>query len=130
MLNMLSPNPRFDNNKISKPTKKIVKTIEKVNELMGSAVYYSGIRPEQWDNFVKLKKIATTQELIELTNHKNGVVRCYSFWALSHKKEIDFSLFNRAEIIKRVIKIAAKSEVKIPITKVVANPLIGPVPKV
>lgn len=87
---------RFDINKISNRTNKIVKKIEKVNVLMGSAVYYAGVRPKQWDHFVKLKKVATTEELIELTNHKNGVVRCYSFWGLSHKNEID--LF---EIVKK-----------------------------
>ena len=74
---------------ISKKTKKVVKKIEKVNELMSSAVYESGMKPKQWDNFEELKITATNDELIELTNHPNGVVRCYSFWALSHIKEIN-----------------------------------------
>lgn len=56
---------------------------------MGSAVYSSGERPKQWDNFEELEKIATKVELTELTNHPNGVVRCYAFWALTHKKNID-----------------------------------------
>jgi len=45
------------NNKeaISKSTNKVVKKIVKINELMGSAVYYRGTRPKQWDNFEKLK---------------------------------------------------------------------------
>ena len=74
---------------ISNKTKKVVKKIEKVNELMSSAVYESGMKPKQWDNFEELKITATNDELIELTNHPNGVVRCYSFWALSHIKEIN-----------------------------------------
>ena len=45
-------------------------------------------------------------------------------------KDIDLPFLNLLSIIKRVIKIAANKEVKIPITNVVANPLIGPVPKV
>ncbi len=51
---------------------------------MSSAVYESGIRPAQFDNFIELQKKATKDELIELTNHPNGVVRCYVFWALSY----------------------------------------------
>lgn len=74
----------FDNSKISKKTQKIVTAIEKVNVVMSSAVYYEGIRPRQYDHFTKLQKCATQNELIELTNHANGVVRCYAFWALSY----------------------------------------------
>ncbi|GAB5564252.1 MAG: hypothetical protein Wins2KO_13150 [Winogradskyella sp.] len=79
----------FDERSISKQTIKAVKKIEEVNQLMSSAVGAGGMRPEQWDNFEELKKTATKEELIELTNHPNGVVRSYSFWALSHKKDVD-----------------------------------------
>ena len=79
----------YNDNSISIKTKKVVTEIEKVNELMSSAVYYEGSTPKQWGNFVELKKNATNEELIELTNHPNGVVRSYSFWALSNKKDVD-----------------------------------------
>jgi hypothetical protein len=79
----------YNDKSISNKTKKAIKRIESVNELMGSAVGYSGTQPKQWDNFEEFKKIATKEELIELTNHPNGVVRSYSFWALSHKKNVD-----------------------------------------
>ncbi|WP_338378937.1 hypothetical protein [uncultured Flavobacterium sp.] len=79
----------YDDSKISNKTKKAVKKIERVNELMSSAVYSSGMRPKQWDNFETLKETATESELIELTNHPNGVVRSYSFWALSYNKNVD-----------------------------------------
>lgn len=74
----------FDKAKISRQTQQIVARIEKVNELMGSAVYYEGMRPPQYDNFTELQKTATQSELIELTNDSNGVVRCYAFWTLSY----------------------------------------------
>src|SRR4030095_177549 len=74
---------QINNLKISKRTAKAVSKIEKINELMSSAVYNAGIRPEQYDNFLELQNKATTDELITLTNHSNGVVRCYAFWALS-----------------------------------------------
>ncbi|UCE07408.1 MAG: hypothetical protein JSW07_05085 [bacterium] len=75
--------------KISNDVNEIVRKIEEINALMGSAVDYSGKPPAQYENFVALRKTATTNELVELTNHKNGVVRCYSFWALSYKENVD-----------------------------------------
>ena len=74
---------------ISNETLLIVKKIEKINVLMGSAVGSSGHKPDQYENFEELKKNASKQELIALTNHSNGVVRCYSFWALALSKNID-----------------------------------------
>lgn len=56
---------------------------------MGEAVYYSGMKPKQYENFEILVKIASHEELLNLTKHPNGVVRCYSFWALSLKKDIN-----------------------------------------
>lgn len=79
----------YDESKISIKTNRIVKNIEKVNVLMGSAVGASGMRPKQFENFEELKKNASIEELIMLTNHPNGVVRCYSFWALLPLKNID-----------------------------------------
>jgi len=54
----------------------IVQQIADINELMDHAVGYAGHRPEQWDNFEALQNTATTDELIALTRHPNGVVRC------------------------------------------------------
>lgn len=80
---------QFDRSKISVRTAQIVHHIGKVNQLMGSAVYLSGMRPAQYDNFEALRKQATAAELKELTEHPNGVVRCYAFWALSHVPDVE-----------------------------------------
>lgn len=86
----------YDETKISNKTKIAVKNIEKVNQLMSSAVGAGGMRPKQWDNFEEFKNIANKEELVELTNHPNGIVRSYSFWALSHKKNVDlFSIVKK-----------------------------------
>lgn len=79
----------YDESKISKKTNRIVKKIEKVNVLMGSAVGASGMAPKQFENFEELKKNASVEELTTLTDHPNGVVRCYSFWALISLKNVD-----------------------------------------
>jgi hypothetical protein len=78
----------FDRTKISRQTEKVVSWIEDVNELMGNVVYNTGIRPAQYDNFTELQNRATQEELVELTNHANGVVRCYAFWALTYKPSV------------------------------------------
>ncbi|MCF1715977.1 hypothetical protein L0U88_15155 [Flavihumibacter sp. RY-1] len=88
-LNCYGQRYQFDKTKISIQTKTIVAKIEKENMLMGSAVGNAGIRPKQFDNFTELKSTATTIELQELTNHPNGVVRCYSFWALTFDTSIN-----------------------------------------
>lgn len=75
--------------KVSERTDKIVKEIEAVNMVMSSGVGFGGDRPIQYDNFIKLKTHATSQELIELTNHYNPTVRSYAFWALSHDHSVD-----------------------------------------
>ena len=73
---------QFDKMKISRQTLQTVSKIEKVNEVMDKAVGNAGIRPEQYDNFTELQKRATKDELVELTNYPNSVVRCYAIWAL------------------------------------------------
>jgi len=88
-LNCFGQSFQFDKTKISVETKKIVAKIEKENMLMGSAVGYGGVRPKQFDNFTELKRAAAKNELHELTNHPNGVVRCYSFWALTYDTSIN-----------------------------------------
>lgn len=85
----LNAQTKYNQDLISKSTDKLVKKIAKKNELMGSSVYYGGTRPQQYDNFEKLKKTASQNELLELTNHPNGVVRCYAFWALTYDKSIN-----------------------------------------
>lgn len=84
-LNSFGQHYQFDKRKISKHAGVIVGKIEKVNQVMSSAVYYEGMRPAQYDNFTELQKQATEDELLELVNHPNGVVRSYAFWALSYK---------------------------------------------
>jgi hypothetical protein len=74
---------------IAPETNQIVEKIEKINVVMGSAVGFAGIKPEQYENFEALQEIASKRELILLTNHSNAVVRCYSFWALAHYKNVD-----------------------------------------
>ncbi len=75
--------------KIRPKIKHIANQIARHNVLTGSAVGYVGTRPKQWDRYEKLKKEATNEELILLIEHKNAVVRCYSFDALAYRKGID-----------------------------------------
>ena len=66
--------------------KKIVASIEKGNRVESSHVGEGGSPSEQWDKYEQLKKVATVNELVALTYHKNSAVRCYSFQALATKR--------------------------------------------
>ncbi len=79
----------YDNSQISKSTDQIVRKIAKINVVMSSVVGEGGERPRQYDNFVKLREKATTQELTQLTGHPNPAVRCYAFWALTGNPAVD-----------------------------------------
>lgn len=68
---------------------KIVKGIAKDNVLKSSGVGIAGAKTDQWDRYISLKTKATNEELINLTDNENGVVRCYSFQALATRKNID-----------------------------------------
>ena len=83
-------NPPVHSN-ISRKVEKIVARIERTNELMGSTVSRAAIRPEQYDRFLELRQKATPMELVVLTNHRNGVVRCYALWALTYLPFVDLS---------------------------------------
>lgn len=72
--------------KIRPEIKNLVEKIEKHNQLESKHVGIAGIITDQYLNFEKLKKKATTAELLELLNHKNNVVKGYSSWALVDNK--------------------------------------------
>ncbi|WP_296143459.1 hypothetical protein [uncultured Flavobacterium sp.] len=78
---------------------KIVKKIESGNVLMGAAVGATGMRPEQYNNFEKLQEISSTGELIQLANHPNATVRCYSYWGLC----LDEKLKN-SDVVFQILK--------------------------
>ncbi len=79
----------------SQTIEEIVVKLEKNNMLMGSAVGYSAVRPEQYDTFETLLNTANLNDLLLLSKHKNGVIRAYSCWGLSKKyrSEIDWLSF-------------------------------------
>lgn len=80
----------FNKTNISERIIKLIEKISDVNIVMSKAVGYAGVRPEQYNNFDKLKKLATIDELKELIKHQNPTVRCYAFWALTYNHSINF----------------------------------------
>lgn len=69
--------------KLRPEIKKLVKKIEKYNELESEHVGFAGVTTEQYRNFEKLSKNAKTEELLQLLKHKNSVVKGYASWALA-----------------------------------------------
>lgn len=68
---------------------KIAKGIARGNVLESEFVGIAGTRSKQWDKYEKLKQEATNDELRQLVNNKNAVIRCYSFQALANRKGVD-----------------------------------------
>lgn len=78
----------------------IIKLIVKENIITSSMIGIGGEEPEQWRRFLKLQN-RTDEELIILTNHPNGVVRCYAFHALvmrNHSKCIEIFKIGLADM--------------------------------
>jgi hypothetical protein len=67
----------------------LVSAIDGENILTSGSVGYAGAEPEQWRRYQLLCSEATDDELSLLTDHKNPVVRCYSFQALAGRKNVD-----------------------------------------
>ena len=77
----------FDSTKVRPEILKIAKKIAKVNEVQSKSIGFTGTRSKQYLRYEKLKNIAHKNELVQLTNHFNPVVRCYAFWALRDRQE-------------------------------------------
>jgi len=76
--------------KIRPEIERLVNGIGKDNIVKSSGVGIAGTRTEQWNRYDSLSQNATTVELIALTDHKNGVVRCYAFQALLKRPDADY----------------------------------------
>jgi hypothetical protein len=63
--------------------KEIIHKIAEINEVQHQYVGFAGRESENYMNFLQLKKAATTEELISLTQDTNNVVACYAAWALA-----------------------------------------------
>ena len=77
--------PIYEPEKISKEVSEIVKQIAKGNIINSSMVGVAALKTPQYERFEQLIKIATTEELLELMEHKNPAVRGYTFWALAKR---------------------------------------------
>lgn len=71
--------------KLRHEIKNLVQDIEKYNELESEHVGYAGVTTDQYRNFEKLRDKATIEELIQLLEYKNSVVKGYASWALADK---------------------------------------------
>ncbi len=63
----------------------IVDQIAKINEVQDEYIGLGGSKSENYKYFKKLKEIATTEELVQLTDNNNAAVACYASWALGDK---------------------------------------------
>ncbi|WP_346861717.1 hypothetical protein [uncultured Draconibacterium sp.] len=76
-------------NEISKEVNNIVDSIIAFKTFTGEKIGLLHYTSPQYKNFEKFEKLASTKELSILLNHPNGIIRCYSFWAISNRDSID-----------------------------------------
>lgn len=67
----------------SQELSEIVERIAKINEVQGKSIGFSATESENYKNYRKLKELATIEDLVLLTDHKNAAVACYAGWALA-----------------------------------------------
>lgn len=65
--------------------KNIVRKIEGINEVQSFMVGVAGVESDNFKNFITLKKVATSEDLVRMTDNKNSVVACYAAMALADK---------------------------------------------
>ena len=58
------------------------------NMYKSASIGYGAAKTKQWARFVELKKIATADDLISLTNEESPAVRCYAFQALVEMQNV------------------------------------------
>ncbi|MFK7979652.1 MAG: hypothetical protein AB8G86_06700 [Saprospiraceae bacterium] len=78
----------------------LIEKIIATNGIWHHYIGYEGTSYRQYPNLKKLKQIASINELIHLTKHKNGIVRCYAAWALA-----DLQYSNFEQIFKELGKV-------------------------
>jgi len=85
-----SSEPAFgDIIKIRKTIIKIAHQLEEINRFDCEAIGLAGQKPESFKLYEKLTANATAQELIQLAEHDNAVVQCYSIKALGERNSVD-----------------------------------------
>jgi hypothetical protein len=77
----------------------IIKCIAAINEVQSEHIGWGGTPSENFRNYLQLKKAATTEQLVTLTDNENATVACYAGWALADESYSDlcsvFMKFNR-----------------------------------
>ncbi|TKK64103.1 hypothetical protein FC093_23305 [Ilyomonas limi] len=67
----------------------IVKRIASINEIQSEHIGVAGIESDNYKNYLELKKVANTEDLLNLTDNQNAVVACYASMALADKSYFD-----------------------------------------
>ena len=81
--------PNLFAQKIRPKVDRLVKSIIEINELKHEHTGIVGNTTDQYNNFVKLKNIASEKELLELLQSDNPVIKGYASWSLADNKYFD-----------------------------------------
>lgn len=66
----------------------LISNLAEVNQLMGEFTGPGAYTSQQYKNFESLLELCTEEDLIQLTNFNNPVVRSYAFWGLARQNSL------------------------------------------
>jgi hypothetical protein len=64
-----------------------VKEIADYNQLEEEIIGFGNVKSDQYKRFEILQNLATRNDLLQLLDHKNAIVRTYAFWALTNRND-------------------------------------------
>lgn len=90
----------------------IANQIEKINRFDCEAIGHNRQKPASYKLYEQLTANATVKELIQLVEHHNAVVQCYSMKALSEKDNVDMLpiLFSQLSNAKNLVAMCGSTE--------------------
>lgn len=97
-----------ENIEFSPELSELINDISEISIVESKNINYGGELSENYQYFEEIKKVATTQELVKLTNSENGVIACYASWALVDNSYEDLDIIFE-KFIKSDIEITFQS---------------------
>lgn len=90
----------------------IANQLEKINRFDCEAVGINRAKPESYKLYEQLTTNATVKELIQLVEHDNAVVQCYSIKALSERASVDMLpiLLSQLSNAKNVVSLCGSTQ--------------------
>lgn len=101
----ISAQPKYEKSSVSKKVRKIANQIKSAKTVEGKFIGKGASPSVVYAKFKKLIELASSEELLELTNHNSPVVRTYAFWGYVQKGyETPFFILEKNKEDRELVK--------------------------